>query len=72
MSKDKAFRDCLLNTCIRWSRHLFENLTLTNCLRNKEFVGLCKELLNDSFFKTPIEPAMGRGYNLLIKQLSKI
>lgn len=54
----QAFRNALLNTCVRAAHDGFENLKLSNCLDSYEFCQLAYQWLQLPLFKNPVEPAM--------------
>ena len=50
MDRINAYKDCILNTCIRFTIEQFPDITLTTCKKNKEFRKIVGKLLLNKFF----------------------
>ena len=67
-----AFRDCLLNTCVRAARPYFSNLTLSNCTDSYQFCQMAYQWLQLPLFSKEVEPAMALArQHLMIEMETK-
>jgi len=69
MERKLAYRDCLLNTCIRMARDACPELSLINCMNNQDFKEKAARWLCFPFFTVPIEQAMETARVELIRML---
>ncbi len=68
-----AYKDCLLNTCVRYAREHIPDLTLSNCLASSDFkenarVWLCLPFFTDT---VKLNWHLGTAYNRLCVEMKK-
>jgi hypothetical protein len=64
-----AFRDALLNTCVRAARTEVPDITLSNCMATPGFPALAYQLLQLPLLSKPVEPSMMVARSQLMREM---
>ncbi len=64
-----AFKDAMLNTCVRAVREAFSGLTLSNCLESEDFRAAAYFALTQPLLAVPVEMAMATARQELLEQI---